>query len=377
MINTNYFVVHYKSAVDSIRRSKVQSLMVILSLAVASASLCLYLAVSKQNSNQVITSSTFLVSNSGSESKKDDQQFETSNSELFDYSFIGSGNSSISFESKSKDVSFVRANANIVDLLSLKVAYGQGLDERSNEQNVVIGSSVAKQIFDRPSEAIGKHVKINNSEKVVIGILAKNNDFNNQPFNDVSNLVIGGLSDSDSISSILVSNKDGSDLTQQQLKKYFPNLKDGFKISPLELSDGSKAQQKLAENLKYSTRYTAFIALLLSGFCIFVTILLSTNQKIKEIGIRKTIGATNKQISMHFIYESLILGFLGGLLGAILAQVILSVKLNSFVSSNYSVDLKSSLLSLAACILISLIFGLIPAIKAGRKNPIECLKYSL
>jgi ABC-type antimicrobial peptide transport system permease subunit len=80
---------------------------------------------------------------------------------------------------------------------------------------------------------------------------------------------------------------------------------------------------------------------------------------------------------MHFIYESLILGFLGGLLGAILAQVILSVKLNSFVSSNYSVDLKSSLLSLGACILISLIFGLIPAIKAGRKNPIECLKYSL
>jgi putative ABC transport system permease protein len=105
--------------------------------------------------------------------------------------------------------------------------------------------------------------------------------------------------------------------------------------------------------------------------------MLSTNQKIKEIGIRKTIGATNKQISMHFIYESLILGFLGGILGCIVAQIIISIKLNSQASGNYSVSLQSGLISLGACAAISLIFGLIPALKAGRKNPIECLKYSL
>ena len=293
------------------------------------------------------------------------------------YSLLSANSAAIRFESKSKDITFIKTNYGATDLLRLDVAFGQGLDERSNDQNIIIGDSVAKQIFDRPSEAIGKHVFINDIEKVVIGILAKTNDFNNYPLADTNNLVMGALSDDDLVSNILFSDGTSSELNQQELNKYFPDLKDNLTIKPLELSDGSKARQKLADNLKYSTRYTAFIALLLSGFCVFITIMLSTNQKIKEIGIRKTIGATNKQISMHFIYESLILGFLGGILGCIVAQIIISIKLNSQASGNYAVSLQSGLISLGACATISLIFGLIPALKAGRKNPIECLKYSL
>ena len=376
MISTNYFVVHYKSAVDSIRRSKVQSLMVILSLAVASASLCLYLAVSKQITNKVVDKS-FLVGLNESKLKIDDPQFKTVDSDILKYSLLSVNSAAIRFESKSKDITFIKTNYGATDLLKLDIAFGQGLDERSNDQNIIIGDSVAKQIFDRPSEAIGKHVFINDIEKVVIGILAKTNDFNNYPLADTNNLVMGALSDDDLVSNILFSDGTSSELNQQESNKYFPDLKDNLTIKPLELSDGSKARQKLADNLKYSTRYTAFIALLLSGFCVFITIMLSTNQKIKEIGIRKTIGATNKQISMHFIYESLILGFLGGILGCIVAQIIISIKLNSQASGNYSVSLQSGLISLGACAAISLIFGLIPALKAGRKNPIECLKYSL
>jgi putative ABC transport system permease protein len=376
MISTNYFVVHYRSAADSIRRSKVQSLMVILSLAVASASLCLYLAVSKQITNKVVDKS-FLVSLNESKLKIDDPQFKTVDSDILKYSLLSANSAAIRFESKSKDITFIKTNYSATDLLKLDIAFGQGLDERSNDQNIIIGDSVAKQIFDRPSEAIGKHVFINDIEKVVIGILAKTNDFNNYPLADTNNLVMGALSDDDLVSNILFSDGTSSELNQQELNKYFPDLKDNLTIKPLELSDGSKARQKLADNLKYSTRYTAFIALLLSGFCVFITIMLSTNQKIKEIGIRKTIGATNKQISMHFIYESLILGFLGGILGCIVAQIIISIKLNSQASGNYSVSLQSGLISLGACAAISLIFGLIPALKAGRKNPIECLKYSL
>ena len=376
MISTNYFVVHYRSAVDSIRRSKVQSLMVILSLAVASASLCLYLAVSKQITNKVVDKS-FLVSLNESKLKIDDPQFKAVDSDILKYSLLSANSAAIRFESKSKDITFIKTNYGATDLLKLDIAFGQGLDERSNDQNIIIGDSVAKQIFDRPSEAIGKHVFINDIEKVVIGILAKTNDFNNYPLADTNNLVMGALSDDDLVSNILFSDGTSSELNQQELNKYFPDLKDNLTIKPLELSDGSKARQKLADNLKYSTRYTAFIALLLSGFCVFITIMLSTNQKIKEIGIRKTIGATNKQISMHFIYESLILGFLGGILGCIVAQIIISIKLNSQASGNYSVSLQSGLISLGACAAISLIFGLIPALKAGRKNPIECLKYSL
>ena len=376
MISTNYFVVHYKSAVDSIRRSKVQSLMVILSLAVASASLCLYLAVSKQITNKNVDKS-FLVSLNESKLKIDDPQFKTVDSDILKYSLLSVNSAAIRFESKSKDITFIKTNYGTTDLLKLDIAFGQGLDERSNDQNIIIGDSVAKQIFDRPSEAIGKHVFINDIEKVVIGILAKTNDFNNYPLADTNSLVMGALSDDDLVSNILFSDGTSSELNQQELNKYFPDLKDNLTIKPLELSDGSKARQKLADNLKYSTRYTAFIALLLSGFCIFITIMLSTNQKIKEIGIRKTIGATNKQISMHFIYESLILGFLGGILGCIVAQIIISIKLNSQASGNYAVSLQSGLISLGACATISLIFGLIPALKAGRKNPIECLKYSL
>lgn len=377
MIAANYFVIHYRSALDSIRRSKMQSVMVILSLAISSASMCLYLAISEQKPAES-NSNTFLASFNNLTYRKDDEAFNKINEESIEYSLLSRDAGSIIVEDKSKNADILNVSPNIFNIIQLKILYGQEFDDKSNEQNIIIGNSLSKQIFERPAEAIGRHIIVNNKEKVVIGILSETNNFSIQPLNDLNNLIIGNLTSEDYVSDIVLDSKQGINLAQQDLKKYFPNLKDEFKVNTLELNDGGKAKQKLTENLRYSTRYTAFVALLLSGFCVFTTIMLSANQKIKEIGIRKTIGATNKQISMHFIYESLILGFIGGILGSIIAQIIVSVKLNNtLLAGTYFVSIKTSLLSLLSCLLISLIFGLIPAIKAGRKNPIECLKLSL
>jgi putative ABC transport system permease protein len=320
-----------------------------------------------------------LASSSNLTHHQSDKIFNTTEqNQSLNFSLLNRENGLVKAGSKVEDVDIINTNSKTLELLNLKVLYGQNFDDKSNQQNIIIGNNLAKQLFERPTEAIGKHVFMRDKEKVIVGILDDINSFKHEPLNNLNNLVLGILGSEDYVSDIILTTQPGISLNQQDFNKYFPELKDKFQITSLEISDGGKVQQKLIENLKYSTRYTAIVSLILSGFCVFTSIMLSSNQKIKEIGIRKTIGATNRQISMHFIYESLILGLIGGLIGCFITQSVLFIKINGVnLIGSYSVDIKTASISLLSCILISLIFGLIPSLQAGRKNPIECLKYSL
>jgi len=117
------------------------------------------------------------------------------------------------------------------------------------------------------------------------------------------------------------------------------------------------------------------IGLLVGGIGVMNIMLVSVTERTKEIGIRKAIGAQNKDIIVQFLFEAMTLTFLGGLLGVMLA-VAIGQTISFLVPTLPGViPLWAVTLGLVVSVLIGLVFGVWPATKAARLDPIECLRY--
>jgi putative ABC transport system permease protein len=105
----------------------------------------------------------------------------------------------------------------------------------------------------------------------------------------------------------------------------------------------------------------------------------SVNQRTREIGLRKAVGATNADILTQFLIEAIMLTFLGGLIGALCGATIsylVSLLLNAIGQKwDFVVTLEMILLPCVISVLIGLVFGIYPARRASRLNPIEALRY--
>jgi putative ABC transport system permease protein len=117
----------------------------------------------------------------------------------------------------------------------------------------------------------------------------------------------------------------------------------------------------------------AAISLVVGGIGIMNIMLVSVSERTREIGIRKAVGATNRQILHQFLTEGLVLTVSGGILGVI-ASLILNLLLRLYSGWEPVVSIPIILLAVGVSIAAGLIFSLIPALKAARKDPITALR---
>jgi putative ABC transport system permease protein len=122
----------------------------------------------------------------------------------------------------------------------------------------------------------------------------------------------------------------------------------------------------------------AAISLLVGGIGIMNIMLVSVIERTKEIGLRKAVGARNNDILMQFMAESLIIGLVGGLLGVILAYGVASIIENIAASSSYDlspvITFGSILLAVGFSVAVGLVFGIYPASRASKLEPVEALR---
>jgi putative ABC transport system permease protein len=118
----------------------------------------------------------------------------------------------------------------------------------------------------------------------------------------------------------------------------------------------------------------AAIALLVSGISIMNIMLVSVTERMHEIGVRKAIGATRRQIIGQFLSEAIILSVAGGIIGIILSFLV-EYFIRLWTSLEPVITWKDSLLVLAVTLIVGVVFGSIPALKAARKDPIDALRY--
>ncbi|MDQ3684616.1 MAG: FtsX-like permease family protein, partial [Acidobacteriota bacterium] len=117
------------------------------------------------------------------------------------------------------------------------------------------------------------------------------------------------------------------------------------------------------------------VGLLVGGIGVMNIMLVSVTERTQEIGVRKALGARRKDIVRQFLYEAMSLTFLGGILGVLLAILISRLIMFFIPSLPATIPLWAVTSGLVVSVAVGLIFGVWPARKASKLDPIECLRY--
>lgn len=257
-------------------------------------------------------------------------------------------------------------------------------DQKRLAKVAVIGPQVAVSLFQN-SNPIGKTIHINDTPFVVVGI-TQSKGGNVAQYQD--NLVFVPLEVADYelfgkhyLSAISLSVKSSFLMNSAENSVgYF--LQTRHHINNPSYADFSIISQKDVLSVASNTSQTitslltgiAAISLIVGGIGIMNIMLMSVIERTREIGLRKAVGATDKEIIFQFMTETFILAFLGGIVGifvGIVATLIISFLSNSlFVVSSSAIGL-----SLGVSWVIGIVFGLYPAYRASILSPIEALRY--
>lgn len=241
---------------------------------------------------------------------------------------------------------------------------------------VVIGSTVAENLFKNTSP-ISKRVFIGNKNYRVIGVLDKKGaifgfDQDNSaiiPFATAQKQF--GINQ---INSVYIAVNDNASINQT--KSQVENIlldrltEDDFTVMTAEST--LDIVRNITNILSLALGGIAAISLLVGGIGVANIMLVSVTERTREIGLRKALGAKRSDILKQFLLEAVILSLLGGTIGIILG-LIASFILSIFLVS--SVTPFSIILAFGFSVLIGVIFGMAPAIRASKLNPIDALRY--
>ena len=156
------------------------------------------------------------------------------------------------------------------------------------------------------------------------------------------------------------------------IRKVPPGEEDNFSIYSNESLIGEV--NNFTQYFKYGAGFISFIALLAAGVGIMNIMLVSVTERTREIGIRKAIGAKSKSILFQFLTEAIILCEFGGLIGIFLG-VLTGNLLSLYLSSPVVFPYDWAIIGLVVCSAVGIVFGVYPAHKASKLNPIDALRY--
>ncbi len=245
-------------------------------------------------------------------------------------------------------------------------------DELAKARVAVIGSEVKKQLFGS-KDPVNERFKIGNESFTVIGVVeSKGQRFDDRVFVPSETLKSSfGISQ---IASITVKVKDGVDI--QDAKRtvklaLLRNLKkDDFTI--MSQDDILSTINSILNVLSVGLAAIAGISLLVGGIGIMNIMLVSVTERTSEIGLRKALGATPRNITLQFMYESIMISAIGGLIGLGIA-VLAVLGLRSFLDA--TIPWWSILVSMGFSLVVGVVFGTYPAVNAGKMDPIEALRF--
>jgi putative ABC transport system permease protein len=256
-------------------------------------------------------------------------------------------------------------------------------EDRSMQRVAVIGKTVAKNLFENRNP-VGETIRIGKVSFEVIGVLnEKGTDLAGNDQDDVIyipiNTALRRLFNLTYVNNIYVQavgveymDKAVSGIQYILREKHrLRNKPDDFTIqSQTEILKTEKETSQTFTNLLGAV---AGISLLVGGVGILAIMLISIKERTREIGVRRAVGALKRDLLLQFIVESLILSLSGGIAG-ILLGIILSAGASYFTNWPLSLSLPAIVISFFFSALVGVLFGVYPAAKAARLDPIEALR---
>lgn len=264
-------------------------------------------------------------------------------------------------------------------------------EEKNLAKVVVLGSTVKEELFGE-SEALGQRIKIKKLSFEVIGVMKERGtvafqDYDNKIFIPLRTMqkLISGVNHV----SVIRGKVDHPDNIETAINDIKMTLRDAHDIGDQsgkadDFTVRSTAQamdmiETITNSLRYFLAAMAALSLVVGGVGIMNIMLVSVTERTREIGLRKALGANRMRILMQFLMEAVTVTVVGGLIGIVcgfLISYLIAVVAN-YLSYDwaFSVSMFSISLALGVSAIVGMIFGMYPANKASKLEPVEALRY--
>lgn len=274
-------------------------------------------------------------------------------------------------------------NENFPDLLGHKVEFGNYFTAGEQKRHLaIIGKRVAEQLF-KENVPIGRTLTIRGQGFIVRGVFEEFEPNALGVAADLNTAIFIPMDAARELSgNVPIVQVLAKPVSIQKTNEAARQIEENLALVHNGQADVTvlRQEENLAITSKVLTVLTGFItgiaaiSLLVGGIGIMNIMLMSVSERTHEIGVRKAIGATTRQIRSQFIIEALVLSFSGGVLGVLLSFL---VNYGFRVATNLKpvITWPVVLISVAVAMVIGVLFGFIPAVKAARKDPIESLRY--
>ena len=284
----------------------------------------------------------------------------------------------------SRGASILATIPEYINVMNLKIEAGRllsNIDIENMSKVCLIGNSLTDTLFENTKikDIVGQTISIDGDKYTVIGVLTKTGS---SMGNNVDNNIIipfttaKYLGSDTSINNLYVKVEDEKliDMTTKQIENYLGrNLSIESDYYSVTSQDSMlDTMSDITSTLSLLLGGIASISLIVGGIGVMNVMLVSVTERTKEIGIRKALGAKRRDILVQFLVESLILCILGGTIGVLLGIGVGTI-LQTF-GFNFNSSSGIIIISFIASSLIGLIFGIFPAYKAAKLNPIEALR---
>ena len=267
-------------------------------------------------------------------------------------------------------------------LLNQSMAYGNFFDDSDGGNVAVLGQHASEVLFNE-DVPLGRSITFHGQQFIVRGIF---NQFESMPlgqqvdFDDaifIPNDVAESLSNNTAPTYEILARPAVSQSTRAvagRLQKTLDQVHGG-QSGPSVLSGNQNvaASNGILDLLTRLIAGVAAISLLVGGIGIMNVMLVSVTERMHEIGIRKAVGATNRQIMGQFMIESAVLSLTGGVIGIGLA-FLADLVIRAFTNLEPSIGWQVVVLATGVSLLVGIVFGTVPAVKAARKAPIDALR---
>ncbi|MBR2998405.1 ABC transporter permease [Candidatus Saccharibacteria bacterium] len=401
---------HYKLAKTAIKENRTRSFLTCLGIAIGVASIILILSLMGSVSNLIkkeisaIGSDLIVVRPSTTkdtvtsivEELTASSSFQKSNLALSDTATISeiegvsavapialSTNTISSDKNTLPAVTVMGTTLDYSKIEPLAMKHGAFLTEANAENGVVLGHMLSLELFNTINSTVGKTVTIMGEKFMVIGVLDETDqsiNFDNVDFDNaaiVNIVTLDQITDSTQIQQINVKaeNTDSLARISTEIREKLIEKKHGDQNFTVAYGDAiTHPAGSLFNIISGMLALVAGISLVVGGIGVMNIMLVSVAERTHEIGIRKAVGASSRNILMQFLFEALILSVLGGIFGLVLGYIF-AFLISIITPFAPYISLEIIAITFLTAIVVGIIFGIYPALKAASKNPIDSLKH--
>src|ERR1700730_432015 len=255
-------------------------------------------------------------------------------------------------------------------------------DERAHDKVAVIVKPFAEELYGTANAAVGRTISIKGIPFVIIGVFREAFDtYGQSEISDHTMLVpypvVRYFTGTNTLKEIFFTMRIASMVvpaSDRILALIRSRHYAGSVYSAATLTDLLSSMAKIADMLTIVLTLGAGITLIVSGVGIMYSMLANVQSRIKEIGIRKALGATSREIRLQFLTEAIFLSLSGGIIGTMLG---LAIPFTLGLLTHFKIPINpwSVVFSLGSSVMVGVLFGTLPANRAARLDPVQTLKY--